>query len=211
MKRAVILILGICLVLVVGLSAVAAAGAAGPRPHTPAQFLAGAIGLAVGVGLASIILAAFLTLVAFLLPGKVQGAARICTASPGLTFFVGLVNGGVALGLLALTKAVEPLAGPAKTIIMVMLVALVFIILAGAIVGLAASITRLGDGVARMWGRGGGASDLARLLMGCACAVLAACVVYVGWVFLGYLALQGLGGIVLSFFRAPAQADAPAS
>jgi hypothetical protein len=45
--------------------------------------------------------------------------------------------------------------------------------------------------------------------MGTACGLLAACVVWVGWVFLAYLVLQGVGGFVLSFFRGTQPQPAP--
>jgi hypothetical protein len=198
MKRIAAYGLVAVLVLVFGLSAAAAADRLHPRG--PGQFLAGALGLAVAVVLVAVILAAFLVLVAFLFPGKVEAVGRTCRQSPGLTFLIGLVNAALAIGIAALlsrVKVLEPVAG------------LVLAVVAfGGIVGLAPSLSRLGGAVARMWGRES-ASDLARMLMGTACAALAACVVWVGWAFLGYLVLQGLGGVVLSCLRADRPPAAP--
>jgi hypothetical protein len=152
-----------------------------------------------GLGVVLVVIASGICLTALLLvlpaifPKRVEATRRAAEAMPGRSLLAGAINllflGGVTLGLQALVGRDAPV--PA-----VLGLSLLSI---GVAIGLAAVSQLIGERL--MPGR----SHLRRSAWGAVLLILACLTPYVGWFLLfPYLALRGLGGLILGWFRGPA-------
>ncbi len=139
-------------------------------------------------------LVAFLTVVTFLLPGRINKIRNILTVRPGRAFIVGLVNllffGVISIGL---SEAGE-LAG--------LIAFLIWLLLTGlAIWGLAGWLARLRERLYPIQ-KESVLSPLQMTLRSAALLLLAFLAPLVGWFILAPLLLiSGLGAAIISFFR----------
>ncbi len=151
------------------------------------------IAVLLGLALLAVSLIAFFGVLAALFGRRVERARQLAAQTPARAFLVGLVNclflGAISLGLIALSRAIGPIAAlPALAILAVLAIGLAF--------GLAGVAQLLGE---RLFpGRDG----LARTALGTLALALGCVLPYAGWYgLLPYLALLGLGAFVIGLVQ----------
>lgn len=144
-------------------------------------------------------LIALLTLLTVLFPRLVRGVQRAAAATPGRSFLLGVVN-LLFLGVLTMVfSAAGERGGAGRAVSQILAIPPAVALGSGLLLGLSGMSVLIGDRIASHRG------PIARAVLGSACMLLASLTPFFGWLlFFPYVALLGLGGVVISLFsKAP--------
>jgi len=141
-----------------------------------------------------------LTLGTVLFPRIVRAAQRAVAAMPGRSLLLGVVNLLFFTALVVVLTAAGERASSRSGVLEALALAPALILASGLTLGLAAMSILIGDKVVPQRG------PISQVVIGAAAIVLAGLTPFLGWfLFFPYIALVGLGGVVISLFsRAPA-------
>jgi hypothetical protein len=141
---------------------------------------------------------ALLTLLTVLFPRVVRGAQRAAAATPGRSFLLGVVN-LLFLGVLTMVfAAAGERGGAGRAIFQILAIPPAVALGSGLLLGLAAISALIGERIASHRGA------IAQAILGSASMLLASLTPLLGWLlFFPYVALLGLGGLVIGLFSKP--------
>jgi hypothetical protein len=143
-------------------------------------------------------LISLLTLLTVLFPRVVRAALRAAAVTPGRSFLLGLVN-LLFLGVLTVVfSAAGEGGGAGRGILQILAIPPAVALSSGLLLGLAAVSVLIGDRIASQRG------PIAQAVLGSACVLLASATPFLGWLlFFPYVALLGLGALVIGLFNRP--------
>jgi hypothetical protein len=144
-------------------------------------------------------LVCLLTLGTVLFPRIVLAARRAAAAMPGRSLLLGVVNLLFFTALVVVLTAAGERAVSRSGVLEALALAPALILASGLTLGLAAMSALIGDRLVPQRG------PIAQVVVGAAALVLAGLTPFLGWfLFFPYIALVGLGGVVIGLFsRAP--------
>jgi len=136
-----------------------------------------------------------LTLVTVLFPRIAGAAQRSAAAMPGRSLLLGVVNLLFFTALVVVLTAAGERASSRSGVLEVLALAPALVLAAGMTVGLAAMSALIGDRMVPQRG------PISQVVIGAAALVLAGLTPFLGWfLFFPYIALVGLGGVVIGLF-----------
>jgi len=157
------------------------------------------LGLLLSVLIGAPGLVCMLTLGTVLFPRIVRTARRAAAAMPGRSLLLGVVNLLFLTALVVVLTAAGERASSRSGVLEILALAPALVLASGLTVGLAAMSALIGDRLVPLRG------PISQVLIGAAAIVLAGLTPFLGWfLFFPYIALVGLGGVVIGLFsRAP--------
>jgi hypothetical protein len=143
-------------------------------------------------------LISLLTLLTVLFPRVVRAAQRAAAAAPGRSFLLGVVNLLFLSVLTLVLSAAGERGGAGRGLLQILAIPPAVVLGSGLLLGLAALSALIGERIATHRG------PVAQAVLGSASMLLACLTPFVGWLlFFPYVALLGLGGLVIGLFSKP--------